>query len=85
MKLEFGKHTLAYLILLIGIGAFLLYFFAVWPNRAQQRLLSAVFVLFYFFWGLSTHVKTSRLNGRVVLEYFAASLFVGILLFLVTL
>lgn len=85
MRAEFWHHKLAYLILLIGIVAFIYYFFAVWPNRVQQRLASGLFVSFYFVWGLLSHVKSRRLTAKVALEYFAASLLIGLLLFLVAL
>jgi hypothetical protein len=85
MNIELGRHKLAYFILLLGIGIFILYFFAVWPNRVYQRVLSGLFVGFYFLWGIMAHVKSNRLTPRVLLEYFAASLLIGTLLFLVTL
>lgn len=85
MRIELGRHKIAYLVLLIGIAVFVFYFFAVWPNRVSQRILSGLFVSFYFLWGIISHVKSSRLTPIVLMEYFAASLLVGILLFLVTL
>ncbi|HCR81247.1 MAG: hypothetical protein UY13_C0002G0240 [Candidatus Pacebacteria bacterium GW2011_GWB1_47_8] len=85
MHKEFWKHKLAYGVLLAGITAFIYSFFAVWPDRVKQRLISGVFVSFYFLWGVVTHVKTSRLTMKAVLEYLVASLLVGTLLFLVTL
>ena len=85
MRTEFWRHKLAYLLLLIGIAAFLFYFFKVWPDRVQQRLASGLFVCFYFVWGLLFHVKSNRLTVKIALEYFAASLLAGIILLLVTL
>ena len=79
------KHKLAYFILLVGVLAFIFYFFAVWPNRALQKVASGVFVLFYFLWGVTTHLKTRRLTRAIFLEYLAVSLLMGVLLFLVTL
>ncbi|MFH2118525.1 MAG: hypothetical protein ABII10_02220 [Candidatus Paceibacterota bacterium] len=84
MKFSFTSHKFAYAILLIGIGAFLFYFYAVWPNRVAQRLSSLIFAIFYFFWGIATHIKTRHLTSRVVAEYFAVSLLIGLLLFLIT-
>ena len=84
MKFNFNHHKLAYAVLLIGIGIFLFYFFAVWPNRVAQRLSSLIFAVFYFLWGITTHIKTSGLNSKVITEYFAVSLLIGLLLFLIT-
>ena len=82
---EIKQHKLAYFFLLVGILAFVFGFFTVWPNRAGQRLIIAGFSLFYFLWGMVTHVKSRRLNRQTFLEYLAVSLLVGVLLLLVTL
>jgi hypothetical protein len=85
MLIKFAKHRFAYLVLLLGIAAFLFYFYAVWPNRVAQRLSSVIFVVFYFLWGIITHLRAHQLGKRIFAEYFTISLLVGLLLLLVTL
>jgi hypothetical protein len=82
--IKFNNHKFAYFVLALGIGAFVFYFFSVWPNRIAQRLSSIIFSCFYFLWGIITHLRANRLNKRVFGEYFAVSLLVGIFLLLVT-
>lgn len=84
MKHEILRHKLAYGLLLVALLTFTLGFFAVWPNRVLQRILVIGLSVFYFTWGLVTHVKSRRLTQYVFMEYLAASLLVGVLLFLVT-
>jgi hypothetical protein len=85
MKSEILKHKLAYGFLLVALISFVFGFFAVWPNRAYQQILIVSFSIFYFVWGLMTHVKSRRLTQQVFMEYLATSLLAGVLLFLVTL
>jgi len=85
MKKEILKHKLAYGFLLVALLFFIIGFFSVWPNRIFQRVLAVGLSIFYFIWGLMTHVKSKKLTQYVVMEYLAMSLLVGILLFLVTL
>ena len=85
MQKEFFKHKWAYSILLLGLSLFTFYFFAAWPNRIFQRILVVAFAVFYFVWGVITHVKAKQINQRLVMEYLTISLLVGVLLFLVTL
>jgi hypothetical protein len=82
---EILKHKLAYFVLAVGILTFIFYFFAVWPNRLQQQLAIGSFGVFYFSWGIVTHLKSQKLNKRVVFEYLAVSLLISLLLGLVTL
>jgi len=83
MKIELLRHKLAYFILLLGVFTFIFYFFAVWPNRLLQRVASVAFVVFYFLWGVMTHVHTRRLTHKIFFEYLATSLLIGLLLLLV--
>ncbi|MBT4124213.1 MAG: hypothetical protein HN981_00310 [Candidatus Pacebacteria bacterium] len=85
MRREILKHKVAYGSLLIALLFFTISFFSVWPNRLMQRVLVVGLAVFYFVWGLTTHVKSKKLTQYVVMEYLAMSLLVGILLFLVTL
>jgi hypothetical protein len=85
MLIKFTQHKFAYGVLLLAIGAFLFYFYAVWPNRIAQRLASVIFVVFYFLWGIITHWRAHQLNKKIFTEYFAISLLVSLLLLLVTL
>jgi len=82
--IKFNNHKFAYFILTLGIGAFVFYFFTVWPNRTAQQLSSIIFVVFYFLWGIITHFRARQLNKRVFAEYFAISILVGLFLLLVT-
>lgn len=84
IRQELRRHKKAYLALAIGLLSLGGLFFLAWPDRAQQRWLALALILFYFFWGVTTHVKTERLTPQVVLEYLAVSLLAGLLLFLIT-
>lgn len=84
MRHELFKHRLSYVILIAVLVCFLFLFFAVWPNRAAQRVLIAVLMIFYTMWGISTHLKTDHITKQVVYEYAAISTLSGLLLFLVT-
>jgi len=84
MRSEIFKHKLAYGLLLVAILTFTLGFFAVWPNRIHQRILIVIFSVFYFLWGVMTHVKSRKFTNKVLSEYLATSLLVGVLLFLIT-
>jgi len=84
MKNEFLHHKLAYLLLVIGLVALSLAFIGVWPNRMYQRIVAVVIGLFYFGWGLVTHVHTLQLTKRVLYEYAAMAILATLLLLLVT-
>ncbi|HYD35411.1 MAG TPA: hypothetical protein VD999_05060 [Vitreimonas sp.] len=85
MKNELLRHRLAYLILVTGLGGLTLLYLSVWPNLAYQRLVILALCLFYFAWGVSTHLKTDRYTNRVAYEYLGMSALGGMVLFLVTL
>ncbi len=84
MRKEFIKHKLAYIILFIFLSLAIFLFFAVWPDRVFQRYLIALMAMFYFFWGIISHVKTKKISRQVIFEYFGVSLLAGLLLLLVT-
>ena len=85
MRKEFLKHQLSYSILLILVLLFVFLFFAFWPNRYYQRILVLDFSTAYFLWGIITHVKTEKINQKVIMEYVSISLLIGVILFLITL
>ena len=84
MKKEIAKHIIAYLILFAGFSMFLALFLAAWPNHNLQRLIISALVLFYFVWGLVTHVKTTTFTKHVAVEYAAVSILGGIFLLILT-
>ncbi len=84
MLKEVDKHRLAYLTLILGLSVFVMAFLGVWPNRNLQRLAIAGVTVFYFVWGIISHVKTDTLNKRVALEYAAVALFGGFVLVMLT-
>lgn len=84
MKRELKKHQVAYIVLFLGLAAFLVIFLGVWPNRDVQRLAIIGVTVFYFLWGVLTHVKTTAFTKRVAFEYGAVSLLGGIFLLILT-
>lgn len=85
MLKELKKHKLAYLILLIALILGLVLFLGAWPDHGLQRLIAIGIALFYFIWGLITHVQTSKLTKRIFLEYLTVSTVAGLLMVLITL
>ena len=85
MRKEFLAHKLAYSILIIGLSIGILSFMAVWPDRLLQRMVILSITVFYFAWGVTTHLKSKHITGGVILEYFLVSLLAGSLMMLVTL
>lgn len=81
---EIKKHLAAYLILFIGITVCISIFFLSWPNHAQQRMISIGLGLFYFTWGVVSHVKTRHISPHVFFEYLAVALLATFLLLMVT-
>lgn len=84
MKKELSKHTLAYLILCAGFAMFLTLFLGAWPDHDLQRVIIAALVVFYFAWGVVTHVKTTTFTKRVALEYGVVAILGGIFLLILT-
>lgn len=84
MYAELKRHRIAYTILLLGVALIGTLIFAAWPNREVQRYLIAVIVLFYFIWGVLTHVHSETITRRVILEYGGVALLAGSLLALMT-
>jgi hypothetical protein len=84
MHTEILKHKWSYLILIVGLVILMLGFMAVWPDRFLQRLLVLAIALYYFVWGVITHVKTERISKKVVYEYLGVAMLAGFLLLLIT-
>lgn len=84
MKKEFLKHKLAYSSLLIVLFIIVLLYFAAWPNIKLQRIISIILALFYFLWGILTHLKSDRISKKVIFEYFLISLLAALILVLIT-
>lgn len=84
MKQEFIKHKLAYIILASGLIVIGILFFAAWPQRNWQRVMALVLTLFYFSWGMLTHLKSNNLTRFVLMEYLGVAIMAGFLLFLIT-
>lgn len=82
---ELKHHWLAYLILVVGLITGALLFIFAWPNHDYQRIVIAGMSVFYFFWGVVTHIQAQRITMRVISEYFAVSLLAGGLLYFLTL
>jgi len=85
MQHELFKHRLAYSILLAALVLFIFGFMVVWPNHVQQRMLIAAIAIFYFIWGVVTHVKSESFSRRVMFEYAGVAFLASMLLLLVTL
>lgn len=84
MKALLKKNKIAFLILFIVLLLFVFLFTRAWPNRELQRYLAIGMGLFYFFWGVFTHVKSKRINSNVVFEYLAISILATLIITLIT-
>lgn len=84
MKREFLAHRLSYFVLICGLVIFSVSFMAVWPSKNLQRAITLLISVFYFLWGIFSHVKRNKIDKKIVLEYFMVSLIAGLLLFLIT-
>jgi hypothetical protein len=78
------KHRLAYLILFLALVSFAFSFYHFWPNKITQRYLAIGIGIFYLFWGLITHVKSTKITSEIVFEYLAISMLAVLLLILIT-
>lgn len=85
MLKELQKHKLAYLVLILGLIAGVILFLGAWPNRNLQQKIAIGLAVFYVLWGVTTHLKTKRVNRQVVLEYLSVGVLAGLLLILITL
>jgi hypothetical protein len=84
MYRELEKHKWAYAFLSLGLVVLTLAFMAVWPDHLLQRLIVVAMGIFYFIWGILTHVKAEHISRRVILEYFGISALASLLLLLIT-
>jgi len=84
MLKELKKHFGAYTVLLLGLFSFVLAFFFVWPDHSAQQLLILGLGVFYFIWGVVTHVKVKHLSPQVFFEYFTVAVLASFLLLMVT-
>lgn len=84
MLQELKKHKIPYTILVVGLLTGLALFLGTWPNVLQQRLVIFGIGVFYFIWGVVTHVKTSYVTKQVVLEYLGVSVLGMVMLVLLT-
>jgi hypothetical protein len=85
MKRELLKHKFAYAVLLLGLGIFVVSFLAAWPDRLLQRFIILSVAIFYFLWGVTTHLKAEHISRAIILEYAGMSTLVTVLLLLITL
>lgn len=84
MFTEMKRHIPAYSILFIGLFVFLLLFFLFWPDHSKQRTVIIGLGIFYFVWGISSHVKARHISPHVFFEYLSVSLLATFLLLMVT-
>lgn len=85
MMEEIKKHQVAYIVLVLAMIALIIGFFIVWPNRVLQRILIVAMMIFYFFWGVITHLQDEYISIKIIIEYIIVSLLAGGLIFLITL
>lgn len=84
MLKELKKHKLAYLVLVVGLILGVALFLGSWPDRKLQRLVSIGISIFYFIWGVLTHLKNGHISRRIVMEYLGVGALAGLLLVLIT-
>lgn len=84
MKTEFLRHKISYLILIFGLLMFSASFLLVWPVISLQRGIIVLMTVFYFLWGVFSHLKHDNIGKKVIVEYLVVALLAGLLLLLVT-
>lgn len=84
MLRELKKHKFAYSILVMALLTGIALFMGVWPNVMYQRIVIVFISMFYFIWGITTHIKTAYLTKQVVLEYLGVSFLGMCILLLIT-
>lgn len=84
MFTEIKKHLPAYVILFLGLATFLVLFFLFWPDHTRQRMVIIALGVFYFTWGVVSHVKTRYISPHVFFEYLATAMLATFLLLMVT-
>lgn len=85
MLKELQNHTVAYLILAVGLVLGVILFLGAWPDRKLQQLIGSGMAGFYIIWGIVTHFRIRRITRQIVFEYLAVGLLAGLLLVLITL
>lgn len=85
MKGEFLRHKLSYFVLIFGLSFFVMIFLGAWPNRAVERAGVVSLAVFYFAWGILSHLKEEHVTKRIISEYASISFLAAFLLFLITL
>lgn len=81
---ELARHKLAYGILVVLLGTFVLAFLRAWPDHTQQRILAVAFGISYLIWGVTAHVKASRLTRHIFFEYLAMAILATVALLVIT-
>lgn len=81
---ELKKHKFAYTILVMALLTGIAFFMGVWPNVMYQRIVIVCMSVFYFIWGINTHLKTAYLTKQVAFEYFGVSFLGMCILLLIT-
>jgi hypothetical protein len=84
MKYELLKHKYAYIVLFVGLALFVLSFLAAWPDRFLERCVIGGVAIFYFLWGVMTHLKSEHISRKVILEYAGMATLTSVLLLLIT-
>ncbi len=73
-----------YLVLIVGLALGVVLFLGSWPDRRLQRIISVGIAIFYFLWGVLSHLKDGRVNKKIVFEYLGVGTLSGLLLVLIT-
>jgi hypothetical protein len=84
MKSFLKKNKVAFIILLVALLLFIFFFTKAWPNRQLQRYLAVGMGVFYFFWGVFTHIRSKKINSEVIFEYLAIAILATLIITLIT-
>lgn len=84
MLLELKRHRNAYIFLSIGLAILAFLYIGAWPNLMAQRILAIVLGVFYFLWGVLTHVQSRVVTSKLIFEYLGVSVLASIFLYLLT-
>lgn len=71
---EFRRHTIEYLVLILGLAVICISFLSTWPDIEGQRKNVVALGIFYTGWGIWHHSREKSFRLTTVLEYVGLSL-----------
>lgn len=82
---EIKRNSLAYLVLVLGLGGLALAFMLAWPERFWLRSIAIILAVYYVAWGWWTHAQHGTVPSKVLAEYAGIGIVGLTLVWLITL